>query len=140
MIKSGYEQKSARVEMLPLIDVIFLLLVFFLYAMLSMAVQHGLAIDLPSVSKAEIKHEEAIHITITKENKFFLEGKDGTPLELDEFEIVSKIDSYARSGVKTPIFIHGDSEANLGKSLALLSALQASGYLHVAFAVKEEKR
>ena len=47
-------QKS-RIEMLPLIDVVFLLLVVFIYTMLSMAVHHGLAVHLPSSSVAEIE-------------------------------------------------------------------------------------
>ena len=38
--------------MLPLIDIVFLLLVFFIYAMLSMTVHHGLQLDLPESSQA----------------------------------------------------------------------------------------
>ena len=43
-LSSGYEEKKARVEMLPLIDVVFLLLVFFIYAMLSMVLHRGLRV------------------------------------------------------------------------------------------------
>ncbi|MBW1821228.1 MAG: biopolymer transporter ExbD, partial [Deltaproteobacteria bacterium] len=39
-----YKTKNPRIEMLPLIDVVFLLLVFFIYAMLSMAVHRGLPV------------------------------------------------------------------------------------------------
>jgi biopolymer transport protein ExbD len=38
--------------MLPLIDIVFLLLVFFIYAMLSMTVHHGMQLDLPESSQA----------------------------------------------------------------------------------------
>ena len=44
--------KPARIEMMPLIDIVFLLLVFFIYAMLSMAVHRGLELDLPESSTA----------------------------------------------------------------------------------------
>ena len=40
--------KKARIEMLPLIDIVFLLLVFFIYTMLSMAVHRGLPVVLPN--------------------------------------------------------------------------------------------
>jgi biopolymer transport protein ExbD len=53
-----------RVEMLPLIDIVFLLLVFFIYAMLSMAVHHGQPVDLPTSSSAALEIKEAISITI----------------------------------------------------------------------------
>ncbi len=43
-------QRKVRIEMLPLIDIVFLLLVFFIYAMLSMAVHRGLPVVLPTSS------------------------------------------------------------------------------------------
>ena len=45
--------KKARIEMLPLIDIVFLLLVFFIYAMLSMAVHRGIPVSLPVSSTAK---------------------------------------------------------------------------------------
>ncbi|MEA3548433.1 MAG: biopolymer transporter ExbD, partial [Thermodesulfobacteriota bacterium] len=53
-----------RIEMLPLIDIVFLLLVFFIYAMLSMAVHHGQSVDLPQSSSAVLEMQDAISITI----------------------------------------------------------------------------
>ncbi len=46
-IRRSRKRKSARIEMVPLIDIVFLLLVFFIYAMLSMAVHRGMNLDLP---------------------------------------------------------------------------------------------
>jgi len=56
--------KPARIEMLPLIDIVFLLLVFFIYAMLSMAVHRGLQLDLPESSQAEHTRESPLSLTI----------------------------------------------------------------------------
>jgi biopolymer transport protein ExbD len=57
--------RKARIEMLPLIDIVFLLLVFFIYAMLSMAVHRGLAVQLPTSSSSELEKKSVIAITIT---------------------------------------------------------------------------
>jgi len=46
-------RRSARVEMTPLMDVVFLLLVYFIYAMMMMAVQKGLPVFLPSSTQAQ---------------------------------------------------------------------------------------
>ena len=46
-------QRRARIEILPLIDIVFLLLVFFIYAMLSMAVHRGVPVNLPTSSSAD---------------------------------------------------------------------------------------
>ena len=46
-LDSGYDQTRARVEMVPLIDCMFLLLVFFMYAMVTMSVHRGIRVSLP---------------------------------------------------------------------------------------------
>ena len=45
---SHFHTRPPRVEMLPLIDIVFLLLVVFIYTMLSMAVHRGLPVNLPA--------------------------------------------------------------------------------------------
>lgn len=56
--------KPARIEMLPLIDIVFLLLVFFIYALLSMAVHRGMDLDLPESSQAETSKETPLSLSI----------------------------------------------------------------------------
>lgn len=62
-IKQGH-QSTPRIETLPLIDIVFLLLVFFIYAMLSMAVHHGQQVDLPHSTSVALETNEAISVTI----------------------------------------------------------------------------
>ena len=57
-------QRRARIEILPLIDIVFLLLVFFIYAMLSMAVHRGVPVNLPTSSSAEIEKKLTVSVTI----------------------------------------------------------------------------
>ena len=56
--------RPARIEMLPLIDIVFLLLVFFIYAMLSMAVQRGLQLDLPESSRAQTEQARPLALSL----------------------------------------------------------------------------
>jgi biopolymer transport protein ExbD len=58
-------RKPPRIEMLPLIDVVFLLLVFFIYAMLSMAVHRALPVALPQSETAEIDPAAGIAVSVT---------------------------------------------------------------------------
>ena len=62
-----------RIEMLPLMDMVFLLLVVFMYAMLSMAVHHGLPVTLPTSSAAEIEKNAALALTISASGEVFLD-------------------------------------------------------------------
>ena len=123
----GYETKKARVEMLPLIDVVFLLLVFFIYAMLSMVVHHGLKVDLPSAGSAAPDRNSYIAITLDAENRIYL-GE--LPVSLDE---VAQQVLQLQADTPKPVFINGDEAADLGLAIALLDRLKQSGIEEVSF-------
>ncbi|MEN8140127.1 MAG: biopolymer transporter ExbD [Thermodesulfobacteriota bacterium] len=64
-LAAKYQPAPPRIEMLPLIDVVFLLLVFFIYAFVSMSVHHGQAVDLPQASSVEVvADKEGLAVTI----------------------------------------------------------------------------
>ncbi len=67
-------QRRARIEILPLIDIVFLLLVFFIYAMLSMAVHRGVSVNLPTSSSARIEKELLLSITIKDSGDILLDN------------------------------------------------------------------
>ncbi|MCF8056717.1 MAG: biopolymer transporter ExbD [Desulfocapsa sp.] len=73
--------KAPRIEMLPLIDVVFLLLVFFIYAMLSMAVHRGLSLDLPESTEATTSKESQVLLSIRT-------GVSGLELFLDKTPVL----------------------------------------------------
>ena len=72
-----------RIEMLPLIDIVFLLLVFFIYAMLSMAVHYGQPVDLPASDSAALEPQEALAITMQVAAGDILLFVDEEPVGLD---------------------------------------------------------
>lgn len=129
---SGYETKKARVEMLPLIDVVFLLLVFFIYAMLSMVVHHGLKIDLPSAGSASLEKEDYIAITIDADNRLFLNEE---PVEAAG--LAARVLAMRGNGSK-PVFINGDQKADLGLAIELLDDLKKAGIEEVSFSCTKE--
>jgi len=75
-------RRKARIEMLPLIDIVFLLLVFFIYAMLSMAVHRGLPVELPTSQTAKIDKRLILSITIQPDGSIYV---DEEFVELDHF-------------------------------------------------------
>lgn len=68
--------KKVRIEMLPLIDIVFLLLVFFIYAMLSMAVHRGLPILLPTSSSADIDKSLVLSVTIKSDGTLYVDKEE----------------------------------------------------------------
>jgi len=131
-LNSGYEAKKARVEMLPLIDVVFLLLVFFIYAMVSMVVHRGIKVDLPSAGTASMEQDDYISITIDADNNLFL---NGDPAEEDG--LANQVRHLCGNSTK-PVFIEGDHKADLGLAIELLDDLKDVGIEEVSFSCKAE--
>jgi biopolymer transport protein ExbD len=71
---------KARIDMLPLIDIVFLLLVFFIYAMLSMAVHHALPVALPVSTTAPLDKQVTLSVTVDRQGGVFV---DETPVAVD---------------------------------------------------------
>lgn len=66
------EPGKPRIEMLPLIDIVFLLLVVFIYSMLSMSVHRGLSVSLPESAVAEIEKKTPVSVTVRGENEIYV--------------------------------------------------------------------
>lgn len=74
-------QRKARIDMLPLIDIVFLLLVFFIYAMLSMAVHHALPVALPFSTTAPLEKQVNLSVTVDRSGTVFVEK---APVSLEQ--------------------------------------------------------
>lgn len=130
-LRSGYETKKARVEMLPLIDVVFLLLVFFIYAMVSMVLHRGLTVDLPAAGTAALETGDYVSISIDAQNALYLNG------EAVEAEGLAARVLALRKDSKQPVFIEGDAQADLGRAIQLLDDLKKNGIEEVSFSCKQ---
>jgi len=119
--------------MLPLIDVVFLLLVFFVYAMLSMVVHRGLRVELPSATTAEVDRYQYVGITITEENALFV-GEE--PVELHA--LVEKVRDRMGNRDTLPVFINGDRRSDLGMAVRILDLLKSEGIREVSIECAEE--
>ena len=119
--------------MLPLIDVVFLLLVFFVYAMLSMVVHQGLRVELPGAATAEVDRREYVDITISRDNAVFV-GRE--PVKLDS--LVDKVRERMGNADGIPVFINGDRRSDLGMAVKVLDLLKNSGIREVSIECAEE--
>lgn len=131
--KSRFQQ-AARFELLPLIDVIFLLLIFFIFVMLKMTMKNGISIELPQTVASQSQTKEMLTISIDKENQIFINQQITT---INSF--LGKVIDLQNHN-KLPILIRGDQQANLGIALSVLDELHSAGFEHVTFATEKINR
>lgn len=67
--------KKPRIEMLPLMDIVFLLLVVFVYSMLSMSVHHGMPVTLPVSSVTKVEKSIILSVTIKNNNLIYVDNE-----------------------------------------------------------------
>jgi len=127
-LSSGYEDRKARLEMISLMDVMFLILVFFVYSIFSMSVHRGLKVDLPSAQGSPEKGEQTI-ITLAADNALYLNKQ---PMPLDEL-VLATVKRWRETA--TPVLISADKGAALGTGIELLGKLKNGGVERVAFQV-----
>ena len=131
-LETGYENRGARLEMIPLMDVIFLLLVFFIYAMFTMSTHHGIQVDLPRAGGRAIEGAPLV-ITLTRTGLLQLDGR-----ELDrETLLLEAVDRHRAE--HRPVLISADRAAPLGAGIELLAQLQTAGVAGVTFQVSPEE-
>lgn len=113
--------RKARLELTPLLDVMFLVLVFFIYCIFDMAVHRGVKVDLPD-AKGVPENGERIVITIGADDSMQLNGIDTT-----KEDVVARVLKLQAANVKLPVLISGDRKSSLGLGVELLAALKEAG-------------
>src|SRR5688572_7189533 len=106
--------KKARIEIIPLIDVIFFLLATFVLFTLSLNKSEGLAgVSLPQSDTGETRDPaDSVTITVTEEGTI---GWNKDPITLDEF--LARLRTYKTSNPEGRILINGDQGAFFSQAI-----------------------
>ncbi|MED5352816.1 MAG: biopolymer transporter ExbD [Nitrospinota bacterium] len=126
------EEDNFVMEMTPLIDVVFLLIIFFMVSTVFVDFSRRMDINLPS-SKSSIIDEKpkTLEIEMSKDKKIFLAGKPVTLLGLEQ--ILRKLDE---KGKKQTAIISADKVLPYGEVIQVMGLLQKAGIPDISVAVK----
>lgn len=119
--------RRARIEMLPLIDIVFLLLVFFIYAMLSMAVHRGLPVILPASKTAEIDKRLLVSVTVKADGSVYV---DEVPV--DREALSEYLRGLPRESGEDGILLFADRTLPYQDLFHVLDRLKNGGFANVS--------
>ena len=125
------KNRAPRLEMTSLMDVMFLVLVFFIYCIFDMAVHKGLKVDLPNAAGADEKGERIV-ITIKADDSIQLNG-----MEMKREDVIVRVKELNAVKMKLPVLVAGDRRSELGLGIELLSELKQVGVEKISFQVRE---
>ncbi|MEE4137168.1 MAG: biopolymer transporter ExbD [Desulforhopalus sp.] len=134
--------KPARVEMLPLIDVVFLLLVFFIYAMLSMSIHRGLHLELPLSSQSELSQEESpIQLSVQSGSELPLLTIDREPVALGDLAArlhLLGIEGGAENSDPPPVLLFAEKGLPYQQLFLVLDELKKGGISNISLQARME--
>lgn len=125
------EIKKARIEIIPMIDTIFFLLVFFMISTLSMARYSGLPVNLPKAATGEPAPNESAAITLSEDGKIALDKQEMTIAELP-----AALTQRLAAKPDLLVIINGDNNTHHGRVVEVMDIARQAGVAKMAIAVK----
>jgi biopolymer transport protein ExbD len=135
-LRRGKVAKPPEIMISPMIDMMFLLLVFFIFATMYMSEIKTVELRLPSARNAEADTPPSFAVTIKEDGGLFL---DERPAGADE--IIALAADATKRDRKFAVLIRADRETDYRHVVAFLDKLKGGGITRVALATQsgEEK-
>jgi len=125
-------RRRGRIEIIPMIDVMFFLLATFMLASLAMQNLHSLAVDLPKGSAAPLQLVKPVTLTVTREGGLLLNEAVVT------LETLTPTLQAMLAGPETSVIVNADSAAPNGTVVQAMLRAREAGAIHFVFAIKRE--
>ncbi len=128
---SPVPDKKARIEIIPLIDIMFFLLASFMLASLSMIKLQSVKVDLPTAVTAKRDFTaDIVNIGVDKAGDVFLEKTQVNLAQLNSY-----LSNKFRSNTNLPIYISADKDTKHGAIIRVLDVVRREGIQRVSFAI-----
>jgi biopolymer transport protein ExbD len=126
--------KKARIEIIPMIDTIFFLLVFFMISTLSMTQFKGMPVNLPKAASGQQAPAESAAITINKEHQIFL---DKQPVE--KTSLADRLGGLIAKNPELLVVINADDGVEHGHVVEVMDIARSANVAKMAIAVKPKE-
>lgn len=121
--QAGSSPKRARIEIIPLIDVIFFLLATFVLFTLSLNKSNGPSVALPATATSQARSSEnSITITITDQGTL---SWDKESITLDQF--ITRLQAYKQVEANPKVLINGDENAMFAQVRYVVDEIRKAG-------------
>ena len=126
-----FVKKKPRIEIIPMIDTMFFLLVFFMIATLSMTIQHGMPVSLPTAESSTDTIAEHVSLTLTREGLLYYNKE---AITLQELEI--RLTNLRQSSSNPSLLINADEQVPHGRVIKVMDLIRLSGITSMGIATQ----
>lgn len=127
--------KKARIEIIPMIDTIFFLLVFFMISTLSMSQYKGMPVNLPKAASGRQAPAESAAITIDKDDRLFLDKQP-----VDKSLLRDLLRQQLAKNPELLVVINADDGVAHGRVVEVMDIARSADVVKMAIAVKPKEQ
>ena len=120
-----------QINVTPLLDLTFLLLIAFMITMPLM--EYGTTVTPPEMNGEELPEDNFITVSVSKDDTFMLDDK-----VLSKAELTKRLKDIHARDPKTEILVKGDSEQSYGGVLELLKLVRSCGFKDAVLVTRAE--
>jgi biopolymer transport protein ExbD len=130
-LSSPFRRKHCRIEIIPLIDIMFFLLASFMMVSLSLDQTQNIKVNLPSATQAQHDFKpDMLNIAVDKAGSVWFQKET---ISLPELSLL--VSNRFRVDTNLPVYISGDRDTLHGAMADVYEAVRGAGVQKVAFAV-----
>lgn len=131
-IRSNRVVRPPRLMIIPMIDIIFFLMVFFLFSTLQMVYQKSMLVNLPVASSSHQEAPKPVAITLMKDGTISI-GDTVVGIE----EIKPRVEQLADKA-DTPVILRADENVEHGKVIKVMDEIKSAGVTKLSIATQEK--
>jgi biopolymer transport protein ExbD len=133
-VSSPIPHKKARIEIIPLIDIMFFLLASFMMVSLSQVHMKGIKVSLPTGQSGETQSKrDYISVSVNANGNAFFDKE-----EMDYEKLAVRLKKVYAENPEAKVFVRGDRDTVHGNIIKVLDILRSVGFYKVAFEIKSE--
>ncbi len=122
-------KKEPTIMIIPMIDIVFFLLVFFMVGTLYMNTEQQIPLNLPSTSTSTAKSIEPIIITLTTSHKLYIDNR-----EVSADNLSQEVQDIVRTTPRQAFVIRASKDVYYNEVIALLDMLKVNGAKYISVA------
>jgi biopolymer transport protein ExbD len=133
--RAGYfDANKPRVEVIPMIDIMMFLLVFFVVISLNMIAGSGVQMEIPSSKTTQELKASTVTVGVTKDGRIAVGGK-----VLSADQLKARLDQLKKDG-PVDVVLAGDKDVPLQMLLGVMDTIRGAGISSVGIAALAEKK
>ena len=131
-LRSMKVQDEPKLMIIPMIDIIFFLLVFFMISTMTMVQQNTFKVGLPQASSAQLDMNQHANITVMADGNIAFNKES-----LDKEQLIRRVQIELQRNPDLQVILNGDKDVNYGFVIETFDALKQAGVKKLSIAVEK---